>query len=83
MGTIYLQSFYCQKNLFNLVCFGFPFIILNIYPWIALPRGFINSMTATPLATFAKIMVAYFAENELPRSKSRGIVFCSGPSFRA
>ncbi|CBE68413.1 protein of unknown function [Candidatus Methylomirabilis oxygeniifera] len=61
MGAIYLQSFYCKKNLSNLVCFGVPLIILNIYSWIALPRGFINSMTAPSLARFAEIMVAHSA----------------------
>src|SRR6266511_3977090 len=58
---IHLQPFYCQEHLFNLICFCFPFMILNIYPWIALPRGFVNPVTAPPLARFAKIMIAYFA----------------------
>src|SRR5574337_496403 len=67
---IYLQSFYCKKNLLNLVCFGFPLIILNIYPWVALPRSFVNPMTAPPLTRFAKIMIAHLAqltESDIPR----------------
>jgi hypothetical protein len=46
MGTFYLQFINSQKNLFDLICLGFPLIILNVYPRIALPRGFIYAMTA-------------------------------------
>jgi len=55
---LYLQFLYSKKNLFDLICFGFPFMILNVYPWIALPWGLIYAMTAAPLAGFAKIMIA-------------------------
>jgi len=32
-----------------LVCFGFPFMALNIYAGITLPWGFVNLMTAPTL----------------------------------
>jgi hypothetical protein len=37
-----------------LVSLGFSFIVLNIYPWITLPRGFVNAMAAFFMARFAE-----------------------------
>jgi len=59
---INLQSFNGQKHLFHLVCFGFSFVILNIYSWITLPRGFVNPMAAPALTRLAKKMIAHPAQ---------------------
>jgi hypothetical protein len=70
MGMFYLQFFYSQKNLFDLISFGLPLVILNVYPRIALPRCFIYAMTAAPLPRRAKIAIAYLTqiiESYVPR----------------
>jgi hypothetical protein len=59
---INLQSFNSQKHLFDLVCFGFSFMILNTYSGIALPGGFVNSMTAPTLTRLPKKMITHLAQ---------------------
>jgi len=56
-----LQFLKGQKHLFNLVCFGLSFMILDIDPWITLPGGFVNSMAACASPGFPKESFAYFA----------------------
>jgi len=54
-----LQFFNSPKYLLNLVCLGLSFIVLNIYPWITLPRRLINAMAAFFMAWFSEKMVTY------------------------
>jgi hypothetical protein len=59
---IYLQSFNSQYYLFHLIRLGFSFMILNIYPGIALPWGFVDSMTGPTLTRLTKKVIAYLAQ---------------------
>jgi hypothetical protein len=59
---IYLQSFNGQKNLFDLVCFGLSFMILDIYSWITLPGRLAYPVATSTLTSFSEIKIANFAQ---------------------
>ena len=51
-------------------------MILNIYPRVTLPWGFVNSMTTPTLARLTKKMVAYLAQ--IVKSNVSGILLYLG-----
>ena len=49
------------ENLFNLIRLGLAFAVLNIDPWIALPRCFVDPMTTPGLPRFTEVIIANVA----------------------
>ncbi|HSF31361.1 MAG TPA: hypothetical protein VLK82_12940, partial [Candidatus Tectomicrobia bacterium] len=46
----------------HLIGLGHPFVILNIDPWVPLPRCFIQAMTAAALSGLAKEEITHPAQ---------------------
>jgi len=66
VAMTYLQFLNSQKHLLHLICLGLSFFILDVYPWIPLPRCLVNAMTAFFLTCFTKEMVTYSAQIRKP-----------------
>jgi hypothetical protein len=65
---IVLQLFHCQQNLFDLVRFGFTFMILYIYPRVTLPGRFVYSVAAACETGISKVMIADLAQLTKPNA---------------
>jgi hypothetical protein len=59
---VHLQPFYGAEYLSHLVRFGLSFVILDIDPWITLPRHLVYSMAAATLTGFAKEEIAHLTQ---------------------
>ena len=60
--SFFLQSFNRLQYLFDLIRLCHAFVVLNVDTRVALPRSFVNSVTAPILARFSKIVFANFRE---------------------
>jgi hypothetical protein len=62
IATLGLQAFNGFQHLLYLIGFGHPLVILDIDPWISLPRRLIDAMAAASLSGLAKEEITDLAE---------------------
>lgn len=59
---MHLQPLNCLKHLSHLVSFGFSFMILYIYSWVALPGRSVHPVAAPSLTSLSKIEITHCAQ---------------------